>query len=31
MPQRIVKRPMTEKERDYLSRKLKGFPSKAGR
>jgi hypothetical protein len=31
MPQRIVKRPMTEKERDYLSRRLKGSPSTAGR
>lgn len=31
MPQRIVKRPMMEKERDYLSRKLKGSPGTAGR
>jgi len=31
MPQRIVKRPMTEKERDFLSRTLEGFPTRATR
>jgi hypothetical protein len=31
MPQRIVKRPMTDKERDFLTGRLRGCPTKAKR
>jgi hypothetical protein len=31
MPQRIVNRPMTDKERDFLTRTLRGCPTKARR
>src|SRR5215468_6446825 len=31
MPQRIVKRPMMDKEQDFLTRRLRGCPTKAKR